>query len=737
MGAWGPPSRVTRRGLFDSATTTAVRWAVGAALMLSGALPLFGETNPLDLPSGYPEVQRAFLREDFERVTTLAQTFILEHSDVPQVPRVWLWLALSLDRLQRSNEALTELDRLKRRLGPRDPLWPELLFWEGDVSRRSLQMVRAKMAYERLLEQYPDSSWAAQARLGLGLTYLHQQAFEAALPYFRDAASRYFGSPAALDARLYEGVCHLQLKQFQEAATILESLLEELKERGLISQAALYLGESLSALNRYDYAARAYRRVIDVSESAQWSRLAQFGLGWVLYQAGRCKESVDAFEWYLTQTLPTTLAASPAGAADHRTEALFAQGSCFIQLGREPEAQSRFEQILSSGREHPLVLDSGLTLASLYRRQERFVQAKELLHGLLRRISDPTSRARVHLQLGSLALEQGNAAQAKTVFELASESDESSTRQAALSGLGDVQMFLGRLEAAQRFYERAVRVSEQTPLSAYGRYQLGRIQLQLGAFPEAVKIFQELSANTDPALADDARLALALAYLRQGEDAASRSVLEAIRQQRPTSVTAARAAYYLALSALGEEDSASAQHLCEEAVSRAPKSEEALDARLLLADLLASRTSLSDAIGWLRDVYLTSALPRRQRAKLAKRVGDLARMGGTLAEAIGWYETAMQLLPSLGSEATYRIASCYEEGGDIATAINWYQRVDEPPWRVRGQLAQAKLLEREGREEEAQTIYRLLAGESIPEAKIAQERLAALREAPRKKESRW
>ena len=68
---------------------------------------------------------------------------------------------------------------------------------------------------------------------------------------------------------------------------------------------------------------------------------------------------------------------------------------------------------------------------------------------------------------------------------------------------------------------------------------------------------------------------------------------------------------------------------------------------------------------------------------LAKRLGDLARTQGSCAEAIAWYEEAAGLLPALGSEASYRAASCYEEAGDVELAMAWYRAIEQPPWRVR------------------------------------------------------
>ena len=675
-------------------------------------------------PTTYPTIQHAFLREDFASVAVMAQAFLAQNSDAPEGPRVRLWLALSLDRLQRSTDALHELDLLKGQLATRDLLWPEVLFWEGEICRRATQMLRAKLAYQQLLERYPNSTWSAQAQMGLGSIYVEQQAFESAIGHLHEVALRREGTPIALDAHLLEGLCHLRLKRFNDAVAIFQPLLQQLNEPSVIAQTSLYLGESLSGLGRYDEAAQAYQRAIGASATSKWSQLARFGLGWAYYQIGRCGESVDAFEWYLAQP----------GSSEHQTDALFAEGSCLMQLGREQGALSRFEEVMADDPDNPLAMESGLAIAQIYRRQERFDLAKGLLHNLLRRKLTDTARERIQLQLGALALEQGNAAQAKTVYGLAVESGELAIRQAALSGLGDVQMFLGDLLEAKRFYEKAVQLDEHTPVGRSASYQVGRIRLLSGEIDEAVRTFQRLSVSSDLGLADDARLALALALLNHGQASQARTRLETVRQQRPNSLAAARAAYYLGLITLETGDELAARAFCEEAIAKAPGTEEAIDARLLLADIRASHTSVDEATEWLKDVYVSPGLSRRHRARIAKRIGDLARNNREYDEAIQWYEEAAALLPSLNGEAAYRIASCHEEAGRLEEAMQGYQQITQAPWRVRGQLALAKLLERGDRIADAEAIYEALAHEPIPEAKVVQERLSTLRTAGRQKE---
>ncbi len=701
--------------------TRCIQWYSLAALVV--VLAQSAAAASLDTTEEYLGVQRAFLQEDFQTVTSLARVFVLRHPDAPETPRVWIWLALSLERLQQSTEALDALDTLENRLEPNDPLWPEALFWEADMSRRSLQMARAKSAFQQLAQRYPHSTWAPRAQLGLGLSYLHQQAFELAIGYFHDVADHAAETPMGLDARMFEGLCALRLQRFSDAVAVLRPLLDQLRDPGAIAQAAFYLGESLSGLGAFDEAITAYQRAVNTKEASQWTRYALFGQGWANFRAKRCEESIKVFDRYLAQTV-----------LDHRTEALFAQGSCLMQLGKEPDALKAFQQILARDLDNPLALESGLVIVDAYRRQEQYPLAKSLIHTLLRRRIDERGRAQLQLRLGAIALDQGNTAQAQTVYRLAADHEDPSIRQAALNGLGDIQVYVGNLPQAQQYYEQAIRTLDASSAASYARYQVGRISLQLGDAATAVRMFQQLLEQADPALADDVRLALALTYVNQGNDEQARAALETIQRDRSGTPMAARTAYYLALLALGKEDEAGVERLCREAIAGAPKTDEAVDAQLLLVDLAARRTSAHDAMRMLAASYRSSGLPARQRAKLAKRLGDFAQEEGSLAQAIWWYDEALDLLPSLRDEVLYRTASCYETGGDEELAMQWYRAIEQPPWRVRGQLAAAKLLERQDRINDAEAIYEALAREPIPEAKMVRERLAVLRGDIRKNE---
>ncbi len=693
---------------------------VAASLMLTAPMAAAEEAD-----QDFAAVQRAFLQEDFARVSALSATFITQHPQAAETPQVWLWMIFSLDRQQRAHEALRELDQLKRRLRPDAPHWPELLFWEGDISRRALQMTRGRLAFQQLLSRYPNSTWSPQAQLGLGMIDVQQQAYEQAARHFRAVAEQQAGTSVGADAQLFEGLCRLRLAQYDQAIAIFEPLIGRLPDKVDVAQAAFYLGESYSGLGKYQEAIPAYERGLTASDRPPWGPLAHFGIGWAHYRLGQWENAVKSFDRYLKYKV-----------REHRVEALFAQGSCLVQLGREQDALSRFNEIVTEAPEHALACESALALSDVHRRREEFGPAKTVLHGLLRPGLTPECRAQVNMRLGTIALAEGNTAQANTVFQLAASDGEPAVQQVALSGLGDIHMYLGQLPEARRFYDQAIAKAAQPPITAYAMFQVGRIYLQLGDFAQAAQTFEQIISRNEPTISDDARLALVIASLNQHDEATAQRHLAAIRQAHPNSVIASRAAYYDALLALGQGHEEDARRLAATAVAGAPGTDEAFEARLLMVDLQLQNAPPENLLEQLRKIYTSEPFPRPLKARLAKRLGDVARTQQAYAEAVKWYEEARQLLPSLSGEAVYRMASCYEEAGDVETAMQWYQQIDRPPWSVRGRLALAKLLEREDRPAEAEAIYLSLANERVPEAGDVQERLGELRRQVREEEAR-
>jgi len=696
----------------------------------------------------YRAAQEAFLREDFARVVALGASFPDDASEpfTAAHVRMSLWYALSLERLQRAGDALREVDTIKTQLaahpdmaeGPR--LVTETLFWDGEISRRTQEWLRARRAYHQLLVQSPHSIWRLPAQVGLGLVLFQQQAYDVAREQVQEAARGPIESPAVQDAMLLEGLCDLKLGRFPDAQRLFEELLAQPLTAEVRWQVMVYLSEVLAGLGRPDEALAQYQQVMIEGPTSSWARLARFGVGWTHFQQQRYRESLEAFKEYV-MALPSAarqradlpwrgrtgsdgLTEPPRsrGATEEAFAQLwFAQGRCLMELGDEEAALSYFETLEQIFPDHPLSLDAGLSHSELLERLDRLAEARDVAEGLRHRSLPPLQHQRLQLRLGALDLAAGDAKMAQARFRSVADAREAALRQAAYNGLGDAALFLGHDEDGASWYEQARALEARSPAGHYAAYQLGRLLLKAGHRQEAIEQFRSLSDLWD------ARLALALSYLMSGESEAAREALRRAVQEASDGRQAARVDYYQALLAIQDGDVEEAKRLCREVSLKVPRSDEAFEAQLLLADLLAGEGSWETSLISLQPLLQAFGnLSIRRRGALALRLGHLARQAGSYAIAIRWYDTAWPLIPSQQGELDYRIASCYEEGGDWVAASNRYRAIQQPPWSIRGRLAAAKLLERDAQWQEARRLYQSIVQQSVPEAKIAQERLMAL-----------
>ncbi len=706
----------------------------------------------------YSTVQAAFLQEDFGRVITLVESFPVGEDTRQVVPlqiRMGLWYALSLDRSQRAGEALRELDRLKTHLvthpdlADHHRLVAETLFWEGEIGRRAHELVRARHAYQQLLTRFPRAIWRAQAQLGLGLVLFQQQAYEAAGEQVREVARGSIESPVVREAMFLEGLAHLKRGQAEDAQQLFRELLTQPLNAELRQHVTLSLAEALAALAHLEEAIVTYQRVIAEGSDSSWARVARFGIGWIYFQQHRCSESLEAFKDYVNSLPPAirqradrpwrgrtesveTVSSMSGGSVEETLVQLWAaQGRCLMELGDAEAAIAHFETLERLVPDHPRAIEAALSHSELLERQQRLDEARAVIAPWTGPSVPLSHRHHAQARLGSLELLAGEADSAQARFLSVTDAQEAELRQAAFNGLGDAALFLGHDEDAHEWYDRAVALDPTSVAGQYAAYQQGRLLLKAARRQEGIEHFRALIARTErwpnPLIRLNARLAMALAHIMDDHPDRAREELHRAVQEAPESRQAARVNYYLALVALREGDHDQAKQLCQQVVRQAPESDEAFDAQLLLIDFIASEESLGAALERLQTFVETfEQLPVRRRGIIAQKIGHFARPIGAYATAIRWYETAWRLVPSQQGELDYRIASCYEEGGDWILASNRYRAIRQPPWTIRGHLAAAKLLERAAQWQEAARLYQSIVQQAVPEAKIAQERLAAL-----------
>ncbi|MBI2093999.1 MAG: tetratricopeptide repeat protein [Candidatus Omnitrophica bacterium] len=559
--------------------TLIVLFFIGAVILNTPEVASASEAiSTEESTADYLAIQRVFLQEDFSETNRLSEAFLSRYPDAPGATRVALWRILSLDRIGEKQQALAKIRLLMERLPQTDALWSEAVFWDGEISRRSQETARAARAYRRLLEKSANSQWTSQARMGLGLVCIQEQEFEKAQEHFRKVSTDRKATPLGQEAQVLEGLCLLRLRKFQEAASFLEPLMGSLQQANLRAQAFCYLGESFSGLKDFAQALTHYRAALESTDSP-WEAVAQFGVGWSAAELNRCQESVEAFDRYFSLRLK-----------ERRAEALFIQGRCLLQLGKEREGIWRLKQMSSEFPGHPLALESGLIVSERYRLERRWDLAKQSLHALLRQHPEGRRRAKVLVSLGRLALDQTNVAEARTVLQLAAKTDELAVKQEALSGLAEIQVFLGNFQAAEDLYEEAMWLDEESAAAVAAAYRVARLRLDMNDANGAIAILQRLESTAQGRLKEDAQIGLVAAYLAQRKDMLAKEIIRKIYAEKPSQMMSGRVAYYEALLTLGEGNELLASQFCRDATLWAIHTEEGFEAKLLLIEMEGAKS---------------------------------------------------------------------------------------------------------------------------------------------------
>jgi Tfp pilus assembly protein PilF len=262
------------------------------------------------------EPERAFLRGDFARASTLARQRLEAH---PEDVGARIVLARAEAAEGRFDSAYAEFQAASRK-APRDP---DVLYYLSVTAG-----LLAEAEFERVFALAPDSARAHQLR---GESWKAQGRTEDAERELRVAIEK---NPRSVDALLALGDLLRAKLGFAEA--------QVLYERALVvspsSYSALYgLGICHSFRGEQARAATVLRRALEVDGSSASARLA---LGTALLQTGRSADAVRELE--------AAVALEP-----RLRQAHYQLGRAYQAQGREAEAQASFarvQQLLAAER---------------------------------------------------------------------------------------------------------------------------------------------------------------------------------------------------------------------------------------------------------------------------------------------------------------------------------------------------------------------------------------------------
>lgn len=423
--------------------------------------------------------------------------------------------------------------------------------WRGEAKAEALALMadalralgrpaEATQAWQRLLQEFPESRLAATAKFSR-LVALHEA-----------------NDPAAT----------------REIEAFLASEGVSADQR---SRASLLLAERLFMAGDWEAAAGRYAEALEGSGLAETVRpQAAYKRAWSLAQAGRDAEAEQALSAFLEQYAQHELAAS----------AFLQRGFCRQKLGRLEEALADFQEVLAR---HPgtreretALLQRGLTLGQLQRRQDM----RQAFLELLKEFPQGPAAAQAEYWLGWAALEEKDYAAAVPRLTRARELDPTTFGERVALRLA---LCYYHLQQRAELLNELARLPEGAAPREILRWA-GLRSAQEADFPAAERC---LAALPEPDA--EALVALAESRLALGKYAEAAASAQAAAEAAQQPASRARALLAEAEARRGLQDFAAAEQLAEAVMELQPEGRWNALGRMVLAEVAFARGDFEEA----------------------------------------------------------------------------------------------------------------------------------------------
>lgn len=235
------------------------------------------------------------------------------------------------------------------------------MFQKGVCQGLQKQYDAKIVTLKKLLDEKPNSQYAADAKFQLGETYINLEKDNEALKYYKQVVDNHANSPHMRQSMLQIALIHQRQGRTEEAIAGFKAVVaryptvDESRE-ALAGLESIYVEQGrvaeydsyVSSLNFVD------KGSLDLDE--KYYRSAEG-----LYQSDKCDQAVGAFDDYLAKY--------PKGA--FTLNALFFSADCLYRAKKDADALPRFEQVIA--RNPAQFLEPSLVAASdILSREERW-----------------------------------------------------------------------------------------------------------------------------------------------------------------------------------------------------------------------------------------------------------------------------------------------------------------------------------------------------------------------------
>ena len=411
--------------------------AIGAYEALLRDLP----AHPLAEEAAFRLGTFHYKKGDFERAAATFTSY-LSRPRTPAQDRGQYWLGLSRLRARQYRLARVAFQRLARDF-PESPLREDGLLRVGHAYYNEGRFAEAAEAYQALLGEKPREERAREARYGIALTRLRGGDVAGFIRESRDFIQRSPEHPLALTLEFQLGEHFLSQQQYEEARASYARVLAHQAGQELADSAQFRMAEIESLLGRHRQAAKLFQELIARFPESRLRGDARLRLAQALSASGDCRQALEEYRLFFRGFPRHSLL----------VRALFEAGTCARRLGDDGAAREFFSALVGQEPSGVLTAQSHWELAEMAKARGELQTALEHTEKALAG-GGRELRARAQFALGELlqSLKEPRRAIVEYLKVAYLYAEEKALTDLALLRAGGIYEELGERDQALKIY---------------------------------------------------------------------------------------------------------------------------------------------------------------------------------------------------------------------------------------------------------------------------------------------
>ncbi|GJQ61904.1 MAG: hypothetical protein SCALA702_09570 [Melioribacteraceae bacterium] len=616
------------------------------------------------VPEEYYDAMEDFHRENYmaayEKFSRIENEMDIDESFVATAR---FYAGESLYKLEELDGAAGKLEEFIDRF-PNSNFHDFALYRLGQIYFEKKLYLNSRTKLYSLIAEHPESEYIWSAKYWIGESFLREEKYYEAEEHLLEAVSGRRNN-RVIDYTIYSlGILYENIGDYTSAVTYYDELLAYYRESPLIPEAQFRIGISYFKLKEYDNAVLELSDPLIISLPQKKQAEAQFILANSFF---RLKDYENASKIY-----SEILTNYPQN--EENNDIWFGLAWVNFQLGEYDKAYEIFDKLSNSK-------DPEIAAKAFFRAGEakRYSGDTEFALGIyeefLQKYPDSELVPTVRFKIGVIYYNKGEISVAERYLITSLKDGDGAGKSSAFSLLGEISLNNEDFRSAENYFKNALENKEIPDAERFrAKLGLGVTLYSIGDYDGTIKNLNEIRIKNNRFEKEKINFYLAEAYFEKKDY--SNSVKHFSRVNVDDAQLGSLALYGRAYSLFNLKSYADAVYYFTEFISRNPKDQRVLDARLRLADSYYGTKNFNRAA----EIYNTAF---RDNGNLFEDDYSYFQYGQTLFKS-GNNNSAINILKSLQNrfprsryidDSQYLIGWIHFQSGEYQNAITEYKKI--------------------------------------------------------------